>query len=166
MVGADTPNFEVSPFEKGSGMFDAHQVLPAFHGIHVLENMNQAEGRLQPGDLPAGREGLQRVGQGIRVPDGSRKQGPSQRPDHPAVARPQRERRELRQGLGRLARRTGESGLGRSKVERATRCMQHQPESVRHGHLLTDRVALTDCSNVAWPARLPAIRQPGRLLHP
>lgn len=43
MVGADTPSFEVIPFEKGAGVFEVHQILLAQHGIHILENMNTAE---------------------------------------------------------------------------------------------------------------------------
>ncbi|MBA3714982.1 MAG: cyclase family protein [Pyrinomonadaceae bacterium] len=40
MVGTDTPNFEVVPFEKGAGLFEVHQILLALNGIHILENMN------------------------------------------------------------------------------------------------------------------------------
>jgi kynurenine formamidase len=43
MVGADTPNFEVVPFEKGAGVFEVHQILLALNGIHILENMNTEE---------------------------------------------------------------------------------------------------------------------------
>jgi kynurenine formamidase len=43
MVGADTSNFEVIPFETGAGMFEVHQILLALNGIHILENMNTEE---------------------------------------------------------------------------------------------------------------------------
>ena len=43
MVGADTPNFEVIPFEKDSGMFEVHQILLPLNGIHILENMSTEE---------------------------------------------------------------------------------------------------------------------------
>jgi len=43
MVGTDTPNFEVVPFEKGAGLFEVHQILLALNGIHILENMNTEE---------------------------------------------------------------------------------------------------------------------------
>ncbi len=43
MVGADTPNFEVVPFEMGAGIFEVHQILLALNGIHILENMNTEE---------------------------------------------------------------------------------------------------------------------------
>ena len=40
MVGSDTANFEVIPFEKGAGTYEVHQILLALNGIHILENMN------------------------------------------------------------------------------------------------------------------------------
>jgi kynurenine formamidase len=40
MIGADTSNFEVIPFEKDAGIFEVHQILLARNGIHILENMN------------------------------------------------------------------------------------------------------------------------------
>lgn len=43
MVGSDTWALEVLPAEKGSGMFDVHQILLAMNGIHILENMNTEE---------------------------------------------------------------------------------------------------------------------------
>jgi kynurenine formamidase len=43
MVGADTANFEVIPFEDGAGIFEVHQILLALNGIHILENMNTEE---------------------------------------------------------------------------------------------------------------------------
>ncbi len=43
MVGADTSNFEVIPFEKDAGLFEVHQILLARNGIHILENMNTEE---------------------------------------------------------------------------------------------------------------------------
>ena len=43
MVGADTSNFEVIPFEKDAGIFEVHQILLALNGIHILENMNTEE---------------------------------------------------------------------------------------------------------------------------
>lgn len=43
MVGADTSNFEVVPFEKDAGIFEVHQILLALNGIHILENMNTEE---------------------------------------------------------------------------------------------------------------------------
>jgi kynurenine formamidase len=43
MVGADTSNFEVVPFEKDAGVFEVHQILLALNGIHILENMNTEE---------------------------------------------------------------------------------------------------------------------------
>ena len=43
MVGADTSNFEVIPFEKDAGVFEVHQILLALNGIHILENMNTEE---------------------------------------------------------------------------------------------------------------------------
>ncbi|MBA3573129.1 MAG: cyclase family protein [Pyrinomonadaceae bacterium] len=43
MVGADTSNFEVIPFEKDAGLFEVHQILLALNGIHILENMNTEE---------------------------------------------------------------------------------------------------------------------------
>jgi len=43
MVGMDTSNFEVIPFENGAGVYEVHQVLLAMHGIHILENMNTEE---------------------------------------------------------------------------------------------------------------------------
>lgn len=43
MVGMDTSNFEVIPFENGAGIYEIHQILLAMHGIHILENMNTEE---------------------------------------------------------------------------------------------------------------------------
>lgn len=43
MVGSDTPNFEVLPFEKDAGVYEVHQILLALNGIHILENMNTEE---------------------------------------------------------------------------------------------------------------------------
>ncbi|MGI8835707.1 MAG: cyclase family protein [Pyrinomonadaceae bacterium] len=43
MIGADTSNFEVLPFEKDAGIFEVHQILLALNGIHILENMNTEE---------------------------------------------------------------------------------------------------------------------------
>ena len=43
MVGIDTSNFEVIPFENGAGVFEVHQILLAQNGIHLLENMNTGE---------------------------------------------------------------------------------------------------------------------------
>ena len=43
MVGADTSNFEVIPFEKDAGVYEVHQILLALNGIHILENMNTEE---------------------------------------------------------------------------------------------------------------------------
>lgn len=43
MVGADTSNFEVIPFEKDAGIFEVHQILLPLNGIHILENMNTEE---------------------------------------------------------------------------------------------------------------------------
>jgi kynurenine formamidase len=43
MVGADTSNFEVIPFERGAGVYEVHQILLALNGIHILENMNTEE---------------------------------------------------------------------------------------------------------------------------
>ena len=43
MVGMDTSNFEVIPFENGAGVYEVHQILLAMHGIHILENMNTEE---------------------------------------------------------------------------------------------------------------------------
>jgi len=43
MVGADTSNFEVIPFEKDAGFYEVHQILLALNGIHILENMNTEE---------------------------------------------------------------------------------------------------------------------------
>jgi kynurenine formamidase len=43
MVGSDTWALEVLPAEKGSGMFDVHQILLAMNGIHILENLNTEE---------------------------------------------------------------------------------------------------------------------------
>lgn len=43
MVGADTSNFEVIPFEKDAGVFEVHQILLALNGIYILENMNTEE---------------------------------------------------------------------------------------------------------------------------
>jgi kynurenine formamidase len=43
MIGADTSNFEVIPFEKDAGVYEVHQILLALNGIHILENMNTEE---------------------------------------------------------------------------------------------------------------------------
>lgn len=43
MIGSDTSNFEVIPFEKDAGLFEVHQILLALNGIHILENMNTEE---------------------------------------------------------------------------------------------------------------------------
>lgn len=43
MVGADTSNFEVIPFEKDAGLYEVHQILLALNGIYILENMNTEE---------------------------------------------------------------------------------------------------------------------------
>jgi len=43
MIGSDTANFEVLPFEKGAGVYEVHQILLALNGIHILENMNTEE---------------------------------------------------------------------------------------------------------------------------
>jgi kynurenine formamidase len=43
MVGADTANFEVIPFENGAGLYEVHQILLPLNGIHILENMNTEE---------------------------------------------------------------------------------------------------------------------------
>lgn len=43
MIGADTSNFEVIPFEQGAGLYEVHQLLLALNGIHILENMNTEE---------------------------------------------------------------------------------------------------------------------------
>jgi kynurenine formamidase len=43
MIGADTSNFEVIPFEKDAGIYEVHQILLALNGIHILENMNTQE---------------------------------------------------------------------------------------------------------------------------
>lgn len=43
MVGDDTSNFEVIPFESGSGIYEVHQILLAQNGIYILENMNTEE---------------------------------------------------------------------------------------------------------------------------
>lgn len=43
MVGTDTANFEVIPFENGAGIYEVHQILLALNGIHILENMNTEE---------------------------------------------------------------------------------------------------------------------------
>jgi kynurenine formamidase len=43
MIGADTANFEVIPFEKDAGVFEVHQILLALNGIHILENINTEE---------------------------------------------------------------------------------------------------------------------------
>ena len=40
LLGADTANFEVIPFENGAGIFEVHQILLALNGIHILENIN------------------------------------------------------------------------------------------------------------------------------
>ena len=40
MIGSDTSNFEVIPFEKDAGLYEVHQILLALNGIHILENMN------------------------------------------------------------------------------------------------------------------------------
>ena len=43
MIGSDTSNFEVIPFEKDAGIYEVHQILLALNGIHILENMNTEE---------------------------------------------------------------------------------------------------------------------------
>jgi len=43
MIGMDTSNFEVIPFETGAGIYEVHQILLAMNGIHILENMNTEE---------------------------------------------------------------------------------------------------------------------------
>jgi len=43
MIGADTSNFEVIPFERDAGVYEVHQILLALNGIHILENMNTEE---------------------------------------------------------------------------------------------------------------------------
>jgi len=43
MVGADTANFEVLPFETGAGVYEVHQILLPLNGIHILENINTEE---------------------------------------------------------------------------------------------------------------------------
>jgi kynurenine formamidase len=43
IVGSDTSNFEVIPFEKEAGLYEIHQILLALNGIHILENMNTEE---------------------------------------------------------------------------------------------------------------------------
>lgn len=43
MIGNDTSNFEVIPFEKDVGLYEVHQILLALNGIHILENMNTEE---------------------------------------------------------------------------------------------------------------------------
>lgn len=43
MVGTDTSNFEVIPFEKDAGVYEVHQILLALNGIYILENMNTEE---------------------------------------------------------------------------------------------------------------------------
>ena len=43
MVGDDTSNFEVIPFESGSGVYEVHQILLTQNGIYILENMNTEE---------------------------------------------------------------------------------------------------------------------------
>ena len=42
-VGADTANFEVIPFEQGSGDYEVHQILLALNGIYILENLKLDE---------------------------------------------------------------------------------------------------------------------------
>lgn len=43
MIGSDTSNFEVIPFEQGAGLYEVHQILLAVSGVHILENMNTEE---------------------------------------------------------------------------------------------------------------------------
>ena len=43
MVGVDTANFEVIPFENDAGIYEVHQILLALNGIYILENMNTEE---------------------------------------------------------------------------------------------------------------------------
>lgn len=43
MIGADTSNFEVIPFERDAGFYEVHQILLALNGIYILENMNTEE---------------------------------------------------------------------------------------------------------------------------
>ena len=42
-VGADSWGLEVVPFEKGSGVFEVHQILIKENGIYILENMDTSE---------------------------------------------------------------------------------------------------------------------------
>jgi kynurenine formamidase len=43
IIGADTSNFEVVPFEKDAGTYEVHQILLALNGVHILENINPEE---------------------------------------------------------------------------------------------------------------------------
>jgi kynurenine formamidase len=43
IAGSDTWSFEVIPFEKDAGIFEVHQILIPFNGIHILENVNTEE---------------------------------------------------------------------------------------------------------------------------
>ena len=43
IVGADTENLEVVPFEKGAGVFEVHQILLPENGIYIIENLNFEE---------------------------------------------------------------------------------------------------------------------------
>ena len=43
IIGSDTSNFEVIPFEKDAGIYEVHQILLALNGVHILENMNTEE---------------------------------------------------------------------------------------------------------------------------
>ena len=43
MIGSDTANFEVLPFEKDAGVYEVHQILLALNGVHILENIDTEE---------------------------------------------------------------------------------------------------------------------------
>lgn len=48
MIGMDTSNFEVIPFENGAGMYEVHQILLARHGIsHTGEYEHRRDGERQ-----------------------------------------------------------------------------------------------------------------------
>ena len=42
-VGADTWGLEAIPFEKGSGIFEVHQILLPKNGVYILENIDSGE---------------------------------------------------------------------------------------------------------------------------
>jgi kynurenine formamidase len=42
-IGSDSWGLEVLPFEKGSGLFEVHQILLPMNGIYILENMYTAD---------------------------------------------------------------------------------------------------------------------------